>query len=55
MRRSYLRVDDHLLFGDGGEVQVSPATLLKEMADEIVRMEALHDDDDRAFLLMVEA
>ena len=47
--------DGHCLLGDGRKVQVPPATLLEEMADEIVGMEALHDDDDRAVVLVIEA
>jgi hypothetical protein len=42
-------------FGDGRERGDLPTFLLEDMADEVVLMQTLHDDDDRALGLVIEA
>ena len=41
--------------GDGRQVQMRPLTLLENMGSKIVDMDALHDDDDGAIPLVVQA
>src|SRR5262249_48130812 len=47
--------DDAILDRDGGQVEMLPATLSKEMAGKVVLVQTLHDYDDRAVLLIIEA
>ena len=50
-------LDDLLFvdFGDRGEGDGLPPLLLENMADQIVLVQSLHDDDNRAPRLVVEA
>src|SRR5262249_26442439 len=50
----WTKTDNRVLFRDRRKVQMSPTSLLEEMTDEVIGMEPLHDDDDRALGLMVE-
>ncbi|MGV6876517.1 hypothetical protein ACUSIJ_28090 [Pseudochelatococcus sp. B33] len=45
----------HVLGGDGCEVEMGPASGLEHMPDQIVHMEALHDEDDGVVELFIEA
>src|SRR5262249_200286 len=40
---------------DSGQVEMVPAALLEQNADEIVHMQSLHHDDNDVFALQVEA
>src|SRR5207237_10046963 len=42
-----------VLFGDGREAQNFPLLMAEDVADEVVFMEPLHDDDYGAMLLVV--
>ena len=46
--------DDALLFCDRGKIEMGPAALLEHMTDNVIGMEPLHHDDDRALGLVVE-
>lgn len=47
--------EDLFLFGDRRQTDNFPTLLIEHVADEVVLVQALHDDDDRAFLFVVEA
>src|SRR5262249_9395142 len=40
---------------DRGEVEMVPASLLEQNADEIIHMEPLHRDSNHAFAMKIEA
>ena len=48
------QANNRLLLRDRREVQMPPAVLLQQMTDQIVWMQALHDDDNRTFRLVIE-
>ena len=41
--------------GNRGQVEVGPATLFQQVTDQVVRVQALHDDHDGVGNLVVEA
>ena len=44
-----------VLFGDRGQVEMAPATIPQQLAREVVLVEALHDENDGAASLVIEA
>ena len=40
--------------GDRRKVEMLPTALLKQMTDQVVGMQSLHHDNDRAFRLVVK-
>jgi hypothetical protein len=54
MATSCAKTVNAIFLRDGRQIQMCPTTLLQEMTDEVIGMEPLHDDDYRAFGLMVE-
>src|SRR5260370_31386292 len=47
-------LDALLCLGGGGQVEVSPTAFAEEMTSEIAYVEALHHQDDRIALLVIE-
>ena len=47
--------DDGVVYGNRGQVEVLPAALNKQVTGQIVFVQALHDHDNGAMLLVVEA
>jgi hypothetical protein len=47
--------DALLDFGNSGQVQVLPTLLLEQVSDEIIDVEALHNDDDRVGDFIIQA
>jgi hypothetical protein len=41
-------------FGDGGETSMIPGLLFEDMADQVILVEALHNSNDAALLLVVQ-